>query len=808
MFIHYYGLREQPFGVTPDPRFIYLGPSHQKAYSSLLYGIENRRGFMALVAPPGLGKTTVLLRLLEEVQRTDRTAFVFHANPTPVQLLRSVIADLGTEPLGHDPADLQRQFGDLLYRISQSGKRVVLAIDEAQNLTDEVLETIRMLSNFETHQAKLVQIIMAGQPHLANTLSSPRLEQLRQRLAVVARCLPFADIDVPKYIYHRLRVAGYKGAAIFTPEAVQLIATHSKGVPRTINNLCFQALSLGCAQDEKCIKVETVQEAISELSLEAFGMWPAEALETETQAAASGSPTKPPVRGTSSPKPLPTDREPAALEVSGPVITLGEDNTKLGMGAPIHRGSSTDLLANESLPIAAETTSTVSAGGVIADLSSESPIPWESPSDPVASRSAPVAQEAASPVDRLEKLIADSRSLESLKTAPPGARDSKRYQSNASGSLAEPPIRRGVSPNPYATRSRPDIREVQPSEGVAGPSPNFSWAKHQSTVLGGDIPEPRQIPPPVSQKSRPVSFVLFGLVALFAGVAASPWIKSGFVSSDRRSVESRTSPVAESLATPVPVPAGPVTATPTPAPADANVRSAPRDLVESRPSLAKRSIRTGRSTAGASLMAAATASAPVAAPSSAAPATKPDLVPPPGRVTTHADGGIRIVGATEAAGRLGVQSNITGARVSIDGQTDFAWTTPYVFSLSPGVHSVVVSGPDGGSWRKTVRVEAGQDEWIVANLEDHETAHLALDTDPPDLQIVVDGKAYGTGHVDVLLSPGWHECQVIPGPGLRPVVERFQLKPGEVLTKRIVLSAPASPPGTGNGQDESRPARW
>ena len=234
MFLHYYGLREQPFGVTPDPRFIYLGASHQKAYSSLLYAIENGRGFMALIGPPGLGKTTVLLRLLEEVQRAARTAFVFQANPTPVQLLRGIISDLGADARGHDLGDLHKQFGDLLFRISQTGKRVVVAVDEAQNLDDQALESVRMLSNFETRQAKLLQIVMAGQPQLATNLSSPRLEQLRQRLAVVARCLPFDEKDVPKYVYHRLRIAGHKGGPLFTPEALQLIAAQSKGWTRRI----------------------------------------------------------------------------------------------------------------------------------------------------------------------------------------------------------------------------------------------------------------------------------------------------------------------------------------------------------------------------------------------------------------------------------------------------------------------------------------------------------------------------------------------------------------------------------------------
>lgn len=149
-------------------------------------------------------------------------------------------------------------------------------------------------------------------------------------------------------------------------------------------------------------------------------------------------------------------------------------------------------------------------------------------------------------------------------------------------------------------------------------------------------------------------------------------------------------------------------------------------------------------------------------------------------------------------GRLGVQSNVTGARISIDGRSDFGWTTPRIFTLTPGTYSVSVYGPDGVAWTKAVRVDVGQDQWIVANFDNAEGALLTVETDPPGVLINIDGKPYGQTHVEAVLPAGWHECELFPGPGLRPIIEKVQLKPGEALTRRFVLNTPPASPATGN----------
>jgi general secretion pathway protein A len=214
MFLQFYGLKEQPFGVTPDPRFLYLGPAHQEALASLVYGIETGRGFMALIAPPGLGKTTLVLRLMDKLQDSALTAFLFQAHTDSREFLKNLLLDLEAEPSGQDLSDLQAQLHDLLIRSSGNGKRLVVVIDEAQNLDDSVLETVRMLSNFETPEAKLLQVVLVGQPALADKLAKPQLAQLRQRISIITHFPLLRGDEVEKYIQHRLRIAGYKGGRL------------------------------------------------------------------------------------------------------------------------------------------------------------------------------------------------------------------------------------------------------------------------------------------------------------------------------------------------------------------------------------------------------------------------------------------------------------------------------------------------------------------------------------------------------------------------------------------------------------------
>jgi general secretion pathway protein A len=267
MFLDFYGLREQPFGVTPDPRFLYLSPAHREALASLYYGVEAERGFLALIAKPGLGKTTLLFHLLEKLRRNARTVFLFQTQCNSREFMRFLLAELGVVGPDQDFVHLHEQFNKMLLAESRAGRRFVVVIDEAQNLDASVLETVRLLSDFETPQTKLLQIILSGQPELAEKLASPRLAQLRQRVSLLNRLVPLSVEECGRYIQHRLRVAGYCGEPLFVPEALQAIAQFSEGIPRNINNCCFNALSLGFALGRKVVNLSVVEEVIHDLDI-------------------------------------------------------------------------------------------------------------------------------------------------------------------------------------------------------------------------------------------------------------------------------------------------------------------------------------------------------------------------------------------------------------------------------------------------------------------------------------------------------------------------------------------------------------
>jgi general secretion pathway protein A len=269
MVLDYYGLREQPFGVTPDSRYLFLSASHHEALASLLYGIEAGRGFIALIARPGMGKTTLLFHALNHLRSKATTIFLFQTIATPLDLLRAILSELGVRDMPGSLAETQLRLNELLVEQARLGKRVVVVIDEAQNLEDSVLEQVRMLSNFETSREKLIQIVLSGQPQLAEKIASPALVQLRQRISMFGRLDPFSSEATGLYIQHRLRAAGYELATpLFTGEALALIFQYSEGIPRNINNLCFNSLSLGCVLKRKAIDADVVREVVSDLDLD------------------------------------------------------------------------------------------------------------------------------------------------------------------------------------------------------------------------------------------------------------------------------------------------------------------------------------------------------------------------------------------------------------------------------------------------------------------------------------------------------------------------------------------------------------
>jgi type II secretory pathway predicted ATPase ExeA/putative methionine-R-sulfoxide reductase with GAF domain len=266
MFLAHYGLRENPFGVTPDPRFLCKTASHLEAHASLIHGIESGIGFQALIAQPGMGKTTLLFNLLETYRSNARTAFLFQTQCNSREFLQYLLSELGGQALPGDLIAMHERFNQLLAREFRGGKRVIVVIDEAQNLDVSVLETVRLLSDFETARAKLMQIIIAGQLQLGEKLACGELIQLRQRISILSRLDALGEEEVKSYISHRLTVAGCRNPELFTPPAMALIASHSQGIPRNVNTLCFNALSLGCALERRLITDDITREVIADLN--------------------------------------------------------------------------------------------------------------------------------------------------------------------------------------------------------------------------------------------------------------------------------------------------------------------------------------------------------------------------------------------------------------------------------------------------------------------------------------------------------------------------------------------------------------
>ena len=268
MLSQYFGFRQDPFGTTPDPRCLYLSHTHREALASLKYGFLSNRGFTAMIAPPGRGKTTLLFRFLEDIRESARSVFLFDidAQCEPREFVGYILRDIGITP-GQSSAEMHEQLTKALVKENRAGRKFVVVIDEAQNLSDAVLERVRLLTNFETSTGKLMQIVLSGQPQLSDKLLNPSLIQLRQRISTLCRLDPLSPDETVAYIDYRLKQAGYDGEPLFTKDALTLITEAGHGVPRTINNLCFNALSLCCALKSKQVDESMVAEAITDLQL-------------------------------------------------------------------------------------------------------------------------------------------------------------------------------------------------------------------------------------------------------------------------------------------------------------------------------------------------------------------------------------------------------------------------------------------------------------------------------------------------------------------------------------------------------------
>jgi len=265
MYLDFLGLRETPFSNTADPSFLYLSKRHREALSHMVYGVRERKGFIEITGEVGTGKTTLCKVLLRHLDASTKTALILTPTLSELQLLQSVIKDFGLNPMQSSRLGLFDQLNQFLLDQAALGHNIVLVIDEAQNLSLRLLEEIRMLSNLETDKAKLIQIILVGQPQLREKLSLPSLEQLRQRIGVRYHISALDADEVHTYIMHRLSIAGSKGQLEWTHDGVEEVYQRSKGIPRLINLICDRSLLACYVLQVKRVDSDIVRRSYQEL---------------------------------------------------------------------------------------------------------------------------------------------------------------------------------------------------------------------------------------------------------------------------------------------------------------------------------------------------------------------------------------------------------------------------------------------------------------------------------------------------------------------------------------------------------------
>lgn len=266
MYLQFYGLRDIPFSLTPDPRFLYFTASHREVMANLHYGIQHGKGLIVSTGEVGTGKTTMLRAMISRLDRSVLTSYIFNPGLSVPELYQHLASDFGFAPYT-SKADALQKFGRLLMMRHSRGLRTVLIVDEAQGLSRELLEEIRLLLNFETYTEKQLQIILTGQPELRTLLNSTELRQLKQRISLRCEIKPLKADEVSPYIRTRLKVAGASRLDLFTADAVALIYRASEGIPRLINNICDNALLNGFAAESKTIKAEIISEVAESLDL-------------------------------------------------------------------------------------------------------------------------------------------------------------------------------------------------------------------------------------------------------------------------------------------------------------------------------------------------------------------------------------------------------------------------------------------------------------------------------------------------------------------------------------------------------------
>ena len=264
MYTKFYGLKKKPFSLSPDPDILFMSPKHEKVYIHLKYAILENKNFVVITGEIGSGKTTLINFLLKQIKEPYKIVYIRNTLVSPIQFLKFICEDLKIPVEGLDKAKILNALREFLLKEHRANRRIILIIDEAQNLSFQTLEEIRLISNLETEKEHLWQIILVGQPELKRKLQHPSLKQFVQRVTVHCHLEPLNEEETFEYIRHRLRVAGAKNLNIFTEDAIKAIYQYSKGIPRLINILCDTALVYGFADELTSIDKSVIESVVED----------------------------------------------------------------------------------------------------------------------------------------------------------------------------------------------------------------------------------------------------------------------------------------------------------------------------------------------------------------------------------------------------------------------------------------------------------------------------------------------------------------------------------------------------------------
>ena len=797
----YFGLRDDPFSVSPDPRFLYSTPATDEAFASLVYGVQKRKGFILLTGEVGTGKTTLLNKLLDRLHKEHvPTAFVFNPLLDTNDFLDFVMTDLGVE---HNPSDKGQMLMALnrwLLEQNGAGKTAVLIVDEAQTLSVQVLEEVRLLTNLETAQHKLLQIVLSGQPELEEKLRRPELRQLRQRIALWCRTRPLTSDETRAYLSQRLRIAGGDLEAVFTPEAIDAVHRFTHGFPRLINNVCDQALVAAYIDEQKPVRAETIEQLASEFRLDekaplprplppdlTVGLQPGfesdspeqaveepecddsaeageeashsfdEPFDTGPEPDAPQEKFEPWAEGetgasTAAAQPEPAFEDPSERTVSEPEAGEAElatqfqeshleGTSEVHVVAEYHRPAELVLPAPNQRPAAEENPSPVGEYPLenpveIGEAVGEPPLRSMSPAE-VEFREAP--PEAFVPAYGAEPALNREPSAASAPAAEepaPARRPTGQPRLAATGSRVPPASARRDS-------GAAPLTLIAPGRSVASRLMPLLWAMVALLCIG------------IAVAGYQI-YVANGFTALMGRVTKPEGVKAEQVQADQPAVpQFAENPTGSAKDQPK------IVADPG-AEAVQPISETTRDESMTRP--AGSPVRNG--------LAAARTQTPLSARTRA-----------PGESMSRA-----------RFSELAVTSNVDGATISLDGQSKPDWITPRTLSdLPPGPHSVSISKEGYKKVERVVNTIEGETTLVYADLRPA-TGEVEISTEPSGAQVLIDGRSFGPSPIRAEIRPGPHSYMV-QAEGRVPVSGEFTVEGYGVTTLKLDLPAvvPSAP---------------